>query len=100
MFKEFPESFFYEVLSQGSFILEGILSLVEAVEKYINKIPPKFSYLQDGQVDEITSAFLKSQKITANRAVALKKLLLDRFGFDIDQKMRDEEDGDDAPVIV
>ena len=53
MFKEIPESFFQEVLSQGSFIAEGILSLNEAVENYFNRNPPIFHFLQQSQVEVI-----------------------------------------------
>jgi hypothetical protein len=99
MLKQFPESFFYEILAQGSFIVDCLLALVESVENYINLDPPKFTFLDAEVADSIISKFKKAQRRTGLRTLALKKLLIDRFGYNLDEA-QEEENEEDGPVVV
>lgn len=100
MLKQFPESFFYEVLSQGSFIVDCLLALMESLENYINTEPIRLYFCDEEKMAKLHQTHLEEQKQVGVKALALKKLLSEKFNFNLNEVVQEVETGEDAPVVV
>lgn len=88
MLKQFPQDFFYDILSKDSFVSEALISLFETLTEFVN-------------FDVKSVEVKRVQERTRKRAISLKKMLNDMFGFDVERATQSfDEDEEFRPVVV
>jgi hypothetical protein len=87
-------------LAQGSFVVECLLALIESLENYVNKEVSRYEFLDESMVMDLGRKIEKEKKNVKDRGLALKKLLVDKFGYNLDEALKEIECGDDAPIFV
>ena len=93
MLKQFPKDFFYDVLSKESFVRKCLINFFNFVEDLCS------DYIGPQNRPQVQQAWLKGAKKLRKRTLFLKKLLIQKFDFDVTSLISDDTD-DDLPVVV